>query len=261
MVETLALLASGAAAGASATEALRSRRLINRLRAVALCSHELRGALTAIGAALSRLETSKTSERSPVEALRHGYDRALSVARDLEAARGALPARSLHPPALVARRDVAGRVVDAWNVSLSVGPRQVALDWRAGAPLLHGYPMRLTQALDNLVANAVEHGRGPVTVTGRMSGSHISVCVLDRGAGLMRPLFDVRPRSWQARRGHGLVVARHAVELHGGTLRPVRGPFGSGIEVRLPAGAGPAPVRASGTPAVPRRSGSGAAAP
>ena len=58
-----------------------------------------------------------------------------------------------------------------------------------------------------------------------------------RGAGLTRPLFDIRPRSWQARRGHGLVVARHAVELHGGTLRLVRGPFGSGIEVRLPAGA------------------------
>lgn len=262
MVETLALLASGAAAGASATEAFRSRRLINRLRAVALCSHELRGALTAIGTALSRLERpSGTPERSPVEALRHGYDRALSVARDLEAARGALPARSVQHPELVDLRDVAGRVVDAWNVSLSVGPRQVALDWRAGATLVHGYPVRLTQALDNLVANAVEHGRGPVTVTGRMSGSHVSVCVLDRGAGVMRPLFDVRPRSWQARRGHGLVVARHAVELHGGTLRPVRGPFGSGIEVRLPAGAGPAPVRASGTPAVPRRSGSGAAAP
>ena len=43
MIETLALLASGAAAGASATEVFRSRRLIGRLRAVALCSHELRG--------------------------------------------------------------------------------------------------------------------------------------------------------------------------------------------------------------------------
>jgi signal transduction histidine kinase len=262
MIETIALLASGAAAGASATEVFRSRRLIHRLRAVALCSHELRGALTAIGAALSRLERPPgTSDRSRVEALRHGYERALSVARDLEVARGVPPARSAPHPELVDLEDVAGRVVDAWNVSLSLGSRQVALDWRAGVTRVHGYPMRLTQALDNLVANAVEHGRGPVTVTGRMSGSQVSVCVLDRGAGLMRPRLDVRPRSWQARHGHGLVVARHAVELHGGTLRPVRGPLGSGIEVRLPAGAGPAPVQASGTPAVPHRSGSGAATP
>jgi signal transduction histidine kinase len=261
MVETLALLAAGAAAGASATEAFRSRRLISRLRAVALCSHELRGALTAIGAAMSRFERpSRTFERSAVEALRHGYDRALSVARDLEAARGVLPARSVQRPEWVDLEEVAGRVVDAWNVSASAVSRQVALDWRAGATHVHGYPMRLTQALDNLVANAVEHGRGPVTVRGRMSSGHVSICVLDRGAGLARPLFDVRPVSWQARRGHGLVVARHAVELHGGTLRSVRGPFGSGIEVRLPAGADPAPVRAPGTPPVPRRSGSGAAA-
>ena len=261
MVETLALLASGAAAGASATEAFRSRRLISRLRAVALCSHELRGALTAIGAAMSRLERpSETLDRSRFEALRHGYDRALLVARDLEAARGALPVRSVRRPELVDLREIAGRVVDAWNVSMPGGARQVALDWGAGATHVHGYAMRLTQALDNLVANAVEHGRGPVTVTGRMSGSHVSVCVLDRGAGLVGPLFGVRPRSWQARRGHGLVVARHAVELHGGTLHRVRGPFGSGIEVRLPAAGGPAPVRESGTPAVPRRFGSGAAA-
>jgi signal transduction histidine kinase len=77
----------------------------------------------------------------------------------------------------------------------------------------------------------------------------------------MRPLDDLRPRSWQARRGHGLVVVRHAIELHGGTLRPVRGPSGSGIEVRLPAGAAAAPVRADGIPGLPRRSGSGAAVP
>ena len=262
MIETLALLASGAAAGASATEVFRSRRLIDRLRAVALCSHELRGALTAIGAALSRLERpSGTSERSRVEALRHGYDRALSVARDLEVARGVPPARSAPHPELVDLEDVAGRVVDAWNVSLSVGARQVALDWRAGVT-------RRPRVSNATHAGARQSGckcRRARTWPRDRHGAHewqpVSVCVLDRGAGLMRPLLDVRPRSWQARRGHGLVVARHAVELHGGTLRPVRGPFGSGIEVRLPAGAGPAPVQASGTPAVPHRSGSGAATP
>ena len=75
-----------------ATEAFRSRRLIHRLRAVALCSHELRGALTAIGAALSRLErptrrrlTGRASRRCATDTIAR-----CSVARDLEAARGAL---------------------------------------------------------------------------------------------------------------------------------------------------------------------------
>jgi signal transduction histidine kinase len=121
--------------------------------------------------------------------------------------------------------------------------------------------MRLTQALDNLVANAIEHGRGPVSVVGRTKDNCVSVCVLDRGAGLMRPLDELRPRSWQARRGHGLVVARHAVELHGGSLRTVRGPSGSGVEVRLPGGAAPTAVPTPGTRGIPRPSGSGAATP
>jgi signal transduction histidine kinase len=156
-------------------------------------------------------------------------------------------------------REIAARVVERWNAALPAGRNVIALDWPAGPALVHGYPMRLTQAFDNLVANAVEHGRGPVTVCGRMRGRCVSVLVLDRGVGLTRPLEALHARSWQARRGHGLVVARHAVELHGGTLRPVRCPSGTGIEVRLPAGASPTPVRASGRPVLPPRSGSGVA--
>jgi two-component system sensor histidine kinase MtrB len=262
MFDTLALLGSGAVLGAAAMEGFRARNLVQRLRQVALCCHELRGALTAIGIALTNVErTSVPSDRQRVEALRHGYDRAVSVALDLEAARGALPANLAPRPELVDLREVVRRVVEAWNASLPIGGRSIALDWRGGAAVVQGYPMRLTQALDNLVANAIEHGRGPVSVVGQTNGGCVSVFVLDRGAGLMRPLDELRPRSWQAARGHGLIVARHAVELHGGTLRTVRGPSGSGIEVRLPGGAAPTPVRMSGRPGIPRPSGSRAATP
>ena len=139
-----------------------------------------------------------------------------------------------------------------------MGSRQVALDWRAGVTRVHGYPNATHAGARQSGCKCRGARAGPVTVTGRMSGGQVSVCVLDRGAGLVRPRLDVRPRSWQARRGHGLVVARHAVELHGGTLRPVRGPLGSGIEVRLPAGAGPAPGKLPARLPFPR-SGSGAA--
>jgi signal transduction histidine kinase len=262
MLDALALLVSGAVAGAAAMEGLRSRRLVGRLREVALSSHELRGALTALDLALSRVERSAgPADRARVRAVRHGYERALSVARDLEAARGALPARPAQRPEVVDLRDVAERVVQTWTASRPPGERPVALDWRAGVALVEGYPLRLTQALDNLVANAIEHGRGPVTVVSRMTGGFVSVCVLDRGAGLLRPIHDFRPRSWQASRGHGLVVARQAVELHGGTLLPVRGPTGSGVELRLPLAPAAMPVRTHAGGGVPRRSGTGAATP
>jgi signal transduction histidine kinase len=262
MVDALALVGSGVVLGGAAVEGFRARSLVRRLRQVALCCHELRGALTAIDLALTGVErTSAPSDRLRVEALRHGYDRALWVAGDLEAARGALPAKLAPRPELVDLHEVVRRVVEAWNTSLPMRGPSIALDWRGGAAVVHGYPMRLTQALDNLVANAVEHGRGPVSVLGRTDGACVSVCILDRGAGLMRPLDELRPRSWQARRGHGLVIARHAVELHGGTLRTVRGPTGSGVEVRLPGGAAPTAVRASGRRGVPRPSGSSAATP
>jgi signal transduction histidine kinase len=247
------LLAAAALAGAAAMELLRGRRLAGRLQQVALSSHELRGALTAMGLALSRLERApNVADRSRLEALRHGYERAVCVARDLEAARGAGPPPPVPRPEAVELREVARRVVETW----SGAHPQVLLDWRAGPAVVHGYPMRLTQALDNLVANAVEHGHGPVTITGRMAGRFVSICVLDRGAGPMRRLDDLRPPPWHASRGHGLVVVRHAVELHGGTLRPVRGPLGAGIEVRLPVGGEANAVRAAGVN-MPGRSGSG----
>ena len=253
------LLVTGAVTGAAAMEVLRGRRLVARLRIVALCSHELRGALTAIGFALGRLERASEADPLRVRALRSGYERALAVARDLEIARGKRP--PVQRPELVDLHGVARGVVETWSARIPAARPPVSLEWRAGAALVHGYRVRLTQALDNLVANAVEHGRGPVTVTGRVMGDFVSVCVLDRGSGLMRSLDDVRAGSWRAPRGHGLVIARHAVELHGGTLRAVRGPLGAGVEMRLPTGPEPTRVRASRPPVPSRRTSSGAEIP
>ena len=42
---------------------------------------------------------------------------------------------------------------------------------------------RLGQALDNLIVNALEHGGGPVTVSGALTADTVPVAVLDRGRG------------------------------------------------------------------------------
>jgi len=256
MPEAALLALAGCGAAAAAAAVLRARALVRRLEQVALCAHELRGALTAMGLALGRFERAAGVNAARLAVLRDAFERARAAARDLEAARGALAAASVQRPETFDLQQVAGRVVEAWNCELPEHRQPVALDWRAGTALVQGYPMRLTQALHNLVANAVEHGRGRVTVAGRRAGLYVAVSVLDRGAGLGRMHQVRRARTRNGTRGHGLVVARHAVELHGGTLKAVRGPLGAGVEIRLPAAPSAPAVVMRGAP-VPAPSGSG----
>ena len=259
-MEAVPFALAGGAAAIAVVAVLRARRLVRRLDQVALCSHELRGALTAMGLAIARFERAVGVSSARVAVMRDAYERAQQVTRDLEAARGALVKAPVQGPETFDVQQVAGRVVEAWNCDLSEHRQSVALDWRAGTALVQGYPLRLSQALHNLVANAVEHGRGRVTVLGRRAGPDVVVSVLDRGGGLDRVAPVRRGRAAQESRGHGLVVARHAVELHGGTLRAVRGPLGAGVEIRLPASpSAPALVRRE--PPVPAPSGAGAGRP
>ena len=258
MPEAVSLGLAGCATAIALAAVLRARALVRRLEPVALCSHELRGALTAMGLVLGRFERAAGVNAARLAVLRDAFERARAAARDLEAVRGALATSPVQRPETFDLHQVAGRVVEAWNCDPSEHWHAVALDWSAGTALVEGYPMRLSQALHNLVANAVEHGRGRVTVLGRRAGSDVAVSVLDRGAGLARVDPVRRSRARQGSRGHGLVVARHAVELHGGTLRAVRGPLGAGVEIRLPVAPSAPAVVHRGAP-VPAPSGAGAA--
>jgi two-component system sensor histidine kinase MtrB len=70
----------------------------------------------------------------------------------------------------------------------------------------------LAQALGNLLANAVEHGGGDVTVRGRTAGDAIRVEVADRGQGL------TGQRQSTGGRGRGLAIAKRSLEQAGGRL-------------------------------------------
>jgi signal transduction histidine kinase len=139
------------------------------------------------------------------------------------------------------------------------GRWRVVLDWRAGRPAVLGQAGRLGQALDNLIANALEHGAGRVTVVGRVTAGSVTVSVLDLGDGLRHTLHDRRTVSWRSRRGHGLAIVRRAVEEHGGGMRLVHESKGTGVQITLPlAPESPAPGAANaahpapGSPGVAR---------
>jgi signal transduction histidine kinase len=217
-----------------AREARERRRLDMGMARVATASHELRGALAAMGLALARFEEPArlSAWRDTIEALRAQQARAVLATEDLESVRSVDPDRHVEAPDTVDVEALVRSCVRSW--AAAHGRWRVVLDWRAGRPSVLGQAGRLGQALDNLIANALEHGAGRVTVVGRVNGPSVTVSVLDLGDGLRHSLNDLRPASWRSRRGHGLAIVRRAIEDHGGRMQLVRETRGTGVQIWLP---------------------------
>ncbi|WP_328558630.1 HAMP domain-containing sensor histidine kinase [Streptomyces coelicoflavus] len=99
-------------------------------------------------------------------------------------------------------------------------------------------PRRIDVVLGNLVANALHHGRPPVTVAVRTRDDRVRVTVTDRGPGIpddaLPHVFDrfykadaARPRSGGS--GLGLAIAHENAALHGGTLTAANHPDGGAV--------------------------------
>ncbi|KQX63890.1 HAMP domain-containing sensor histidine kinase [Streptomyces sp. Root1310] len=121
-----------------------------------------------------------------------------------------------------------------------------------GAPWLDADPVRLRQALGNLVTNAVRHTPpdGTVTLTARGDGERVLLEVADTGTGIAaEDLPLVFERFWRAEKsrsrrtggsGLGLPIVRHLTVAHGGTARAASTPgAGSVFTLRLPAATAP----------------------
>lgn len=113
-------------------------------------------------------------------------------------------------------------------------------------------PVRLRQALGNLVANAVRHTPpdGAVTLTARADDGKVVLAVADTGTGIAaEDLPHVFERFWRAEKsrsrrtggsGLGLAIVRQLTAAHGGTVRAASTP-GAGSEFTLRLPAAPAP--------------------
>jgi two-component system CheB/CheR fusion protein len=108
---------------------------------------------------------------------------------------------------------------------------RIATDVAAAIPLFRGDPARLQQVVANLLANSIkstpEGGRVGVKLE-RVDGS-VCITVTDSGRGIdpqfLSQVFDRfaqeegSPSGTNGSLGLGLAIARHIVELHGGTIR------------------------------------------
>jgi signal transduction histidine kinase len=84
--------------------------------------------------------------------------------------------------------------------------------WDAGPALVKGDPVRLSQAFDNLLANALEHGGPPVVITGATVAGKLRVTVANGHPAE----GGERRRSADPRRGHGTAVVSEVVSAHRG---------------------------------------------
>ncbi|GGN42880.1 HAMP domain-containing sensor histidine kinase [Streptomyces fuscichromogenes] len=124
-----------------------------------------------------------------------------------------------------------------------------------GTVWLDADPVRMRQALGNLVSNAIRHtpADGTVTLAVRRDGDVVVLTVTDTGPGIAADdLPHVFERFWRAEKsrsrrtggsGLGLPIVRHLLAAHDGTAG-VRSEPGKGAEftLRLPAAAAPADV-------------------
>jgi len=119
-----------------------------------------------------------------------------------------------------------GRLVRESVAAATLGGASVSLAIAAGLPRIEADPLRLRQALDNLVANAVTHSPpgGDVVISARVGNGAIRVSFSDTGVGIpieeQERIFEpgVRLDTERPGSGLGLAVARAIAEAHGGTL-------------------------------------------
>lgn len=199
--------------------------LRRRLESVADAAHELRGAASTMALASAAIRRQPGGLRL-ASALESEFDRLRAGLADLDAARaGGRAARRLEVIALdrVVRRAAAG-----WRPVGAAGGRRLSVSWDGPAAAVRADRGRLAQAFGNLLANAFEHGTGPVTLRGRSEGDAVVVEITDRGPA---------PAPGQVSgsdRGRGLGIAARAVKDAGGTLSVRSGEHGTVAAVEIP---------------------------
>jgi signal transduction histidine kinase len=212
---------------------------------LALATHELRTPLSSIYGISLTLNTRddelaeperralRNALREQTARMRHLADQLLDLSRlDLTAIRISPEPVRLRPKIEELVRSLAEPSSNAVTIAVPPGLEAV-LDLAA-----------LDRMLSNLVANSLQHGKPPVTVSALGQDRHLRLVVEDRGDGVppefVPRLFDRFARSAESRdrgdgSGLGLAIAQAYARAHGGEI--VYGPavpHGARFEVVLP---------------------------
>jgi two-component system, OmpR family, sensor kinase len=206
----------------------RLRRSFERERRfVADASHELRTPVAVVKAELEgalRVGEYGPRVRDALVAAVEECDRLGQLAEDLlvvaRAADGQLPVRGEDLDAGSILQSVRSRFVDRANQQ----GRRIRVEAADGLEV-RADPLRIRQALGNLVDNALRHGRGEIVLRARRSGAGVEIEVADQGGGfppeIAQQAFERFTRGDRARTrggvGLGMAIVRAIAEAHGGS--------------------------------------------
>ena len=99
--------------------------------------------------------------------------------------------------------------IERWRAAVPGG--SIRLFWDAGPAPVNADPIAISQGLDNLIANAIEHGRPPLVMTGAEVAGRVRITLANGQAVEERAEWDRDPR-----RGHGVgLVSQIAAEHRG----------------------------------------------
>jgi len=179
---------------------------------VSLVSHDLRNPLNVASGQLELAREECESER--LDRVERAHDRMETLIGDLlQLAREGEEAQDLEPVRLKALVDRCVETVDTGDASVVV---ESDLQFRADAGRLH-------QLLENLVANAVEHGGDDVTVTVGRLPDEPGFYVADDGPGIPEDdrehVFDAGYSTSDSGTGFGLSIVEEIAEAHGWEVR------------------------------------------
>ena len=212
-------------------------------RFVSDASHELRTPLALLRTELElalRRTRSRTELEAALRSAAEETDRLTSLAEDLlfvaRADQGELPVRRER----LRSHDLLDRVATRFSGRAAELDRTVRV---AGDDVeLDADPLRLEQALGNLVANGLAHGAGTVELSARSVNGHVELHVTDEGGGFP-PGFAVRAfdrfsRADESRgrggSGLGLAIVQAIAEAHGGSAGVAeRTPHGADVWISL----------------------------
>jgi signal transduction histidine kinase len=118
---------------------------------------------------------------------------------------------------------------------------EIAMRVEGSLPRVMADPVRLTQALLNVLINAMQavEKKGRVEVTGAVADGQVCVVVSDNGPGIpadkLASVFDPYFTTKSEGSGLGLWIAQQIVTAHGGILQAQNGPSGGAVlTMRLP---------------------------
>ncbi len=155
--------------------------------------------------------------------------------------------------AVVALRPLLESARRRWRGQAAMSGARLAVRWDADEAAVEGNRLELAAALDNLIANALEHGGGSIELAADLAGDRICLAVVDSGSGAgkrardreaARKGRDARRHRYgrgpfgrltgRARHGHGLRLVRRTAARHGGAFALHRGEHGTSAVLELP---------------------------